>query len=397
MNIITSSDSLADACRSLASHSYVTVDTEFLRETTFWPKLCLIQVAGPDEEHIIDPLANDIDLTPFFELMANQAVVKVFHAARQDIEIMHHMGDVIPKPLFDTQVAAMVCGFGDSVGYENIVRKLVNAQIDKTSRFTDWSKRPLSEKQLNYAMADVTHLRVVYDKLNTQLETTGRASWLKEEMTILESPQTYVSEPRDAWKRLKFRARNKRALAVFTEIAAWREREAQNRNTPRNRILKEEALQEIATQTPKSTTDLDGLRAVPRGFGRSPHARGLLDAVSRGLKVDTSELPDPRQLHTPPPPGIGPIMEILKVALKIACDRHDVAQKLIANVADLEKIAADDNADVPALKGWRRELFGNDALRLKHGEFCLAIEDGEAVMLPRDTQAFQPLLANSAD
>ena len=374
-----------------------TVDTEFLRESTFWPKLCLIQVAGPDEEYIIDPLAEGIELDVFFELMANEDVVKVFHAARQDIEIMHHMGDVIPKPLFDTQVAAMVCGFGDSVGYENIVRKLVNAQIDKTSRFTDWSRRPLTDKQLNYAMADVTHLRVVYEKLNAQLDDTGRASWLKEEMTILESPQTYVSEPRDAWKRLKFRARNKRALAIFTEIAAWREREAQARDIPRNRILKEEALQEIATQTPKSTNDLDGLRAVPRGFGRSPQARGLLEAVMRGLKADTSELPDPRRMHTPPPQGIGPIMEILKVALKIACDRHDVAQKLIANVSDLEKIAADDNADVPALKGWRRELFGNDALKLKNGEYCLAIEDGEAVMLPRESQSYQPLLANSAD
>lgn len=397
MKIITDTDSLTLACQSLAKGEYVTVDTEFLRETTFWPKLCLIQMAGPGEEYIVDPIAGSMELDPFFELMTDESVVKVFHAARQDIEIMHHQGGVIPQPLFDTQVAAMVCGFGDSVGYENLVRTLVNKQIDKTSRFTDWSRRPLTDRQLAYALADVTHLRDVYENLSRQLDRSGRASWLKEEMSILESSSTYDSHPEDAWKRLKFRARNKKSLAVFMSVAAWREREAQGRDVPRNRILKDDALQEIAIQMPKSTEDLDRLRAVPRGFGKSPHAAGLLEAVRTGQETDQRDIPDPKHRHNNLPQGLGPIVEMLKVALKITCDRHGVAQKLIASVADLEQIAASDNADVRAMKGWRRELFGSEALDLKHGRACIVIEDGEAVLLPRSQAALQPIMARSAD
>lgn len=397
MNIVTDSESLAEICARLSEAPYITVDTEFLRETTFWPKLCLIQMAGGDDEVIVDPLAEDIDLASFYDLMANENVVKVFHAARQDIEIIHHQAGVIPKPLFDTQVAAMVCGFGDSVGYENLIRQLTGHQIDKTSRFTDWSRRPLSDKQLAYAMGDVTHLRVAYEKIKKRLDNSGRAHWLAEEMAVLETPGTYVTDPKDAWKRIRFKTRSKRNLAVLMEVAAWREREAQGRDVPRNRILKDDALQEIATQTPKEAADLDRLRAVPRGFGRSNLAGDLLIAVSNGLNADTSIVPDPRSMNEPSPQGIGPIVELLKVALKIACDRNSVAQKLIANVSDLEKIAADDNADVAALKGWRREIFGEDALKLKHGEFCLAIENGNAVLLPRAQDASSPRLALSAD
>ena len=395
MNIITSTESLAAACTRLGGSPFITVDTEFLRETTFWPKLCLIQMAGPDEEMIVDPLAEGIDLAPFFELMANEAVLKVFHAARQDIEIVHHLAGVIPKPLFDTQVAAMVCGFGDSVGYENLIRRLTGHQIDKTSRFTDWSRRPLSEKQLTYALADVTHLRDAYGKIARQLEETGRASWLEEEMAVLESADTYVTDPRDAWKRMKFRTRSKRALAVLVELAAWREHEARTRDVPRGRVIKDDALQEVAQQMPKGPADLDHLRALPRGFGRSAQARGMLEAVARGLVADMSDLPDPRHADAVPP-GIGPIVEMLKVALKIASDRYHVAQKLIANVSDLEKIAADDRADVPALRGWRRELFGADALSLKHGESCLAIENGSAVLKPLAQAEGERIMARSA-
>ena len=397
MKIVTESDSLAEVSSRFSQAPFITVDTEFLRETTFWPRLCLIQMARSTEEVIVDPLAKGIELQPFYDLMANRSVVKVFHAARQDIEIVHHQAGVIPKPLFDTQVAAMVCGFGDSVGYENLIRQLTGHRIDKTSRFTDWSRRPLSDKQLAYAMADVTHLRDAYVNIRQQLDGSGRAHWLAEEMAVLESPSTYTTDPRDAWKRIKFKTRSKRTLAVLIEISAWREREAQARDVPRNRVLKDEALQEIALQTPKQTADLDRLRAVPRGFARSGQARDLIDAVYRGLRADTADLPDPRKDSAPQPQGLGPTIEMLKVALKIACARNRVAQKLIATVGDLEKIAADDRADVPALKGWRREIFGEDALRLKHGEYCLAIEDGEAVLSPKPADAARPRLVHSAD
>jgi ribonuclease D len=382
MRIITTSEALKETCVEFAEHDFVTVDTEFMREKTFYPKLCLIQMACDTDEVIIDPQADGLDLEPFFDLMGDTGIVKVFHSARQDIEIMHYMGDVIPKPLFDTQVAAMVCGFGDSVGYENLVRKLVGAKIDKTSRFTDWSHRPLSERQLAYAMSDVTHLRKAYTKLKAQLDNTGRESWLAEEMAVLESPDTYRSDPKDAWKRLKFRARKQRNLAAFMAAAAWREREAQSRDVPRNRVLKDEALSEIATQLPKEPGDFRRLRAVPRGFGESQQAFGLLKEIKKALDGPMDHVPDVKYEPVDQTARPTAVIDILKVALKVASERHHVAQKLIASVADLEQIAMNDEADVPALKGWRRELFGGLALQLKHGRMCIAVEGGEAVIVP---------------
>ncbi len=381
MRIITTSEVLRETCTQFATHDFVTVDTEFMREKTFYPKLCLIQMACTSDEVIIDPQADGLDLSSFFELMADTGVVKVFHSARQDIEIMHYMGDVIPKPLFDTQVAAMVCGFGDSVGYENLVRKLVGAKIDKTSRFTDWSQRPLSDRQLAYAMSDVTHLCKVYAKLKAQLDNTGRESWLAEEMAVLESPDTYRSDPQHAWKRLKYRARKQRNLAVFMAAAAWREREAQTRDVPRNRVLKDEALSEIATQMPREPGDFRRLRAVPRGFGDSQQAFGLLKEIKKALDGPMDHVPDVNYEPVDQTARPTAIIDVLKVALKVASERHHVAQKLIASVSDIEQIALNDEADVPALKGWRRELFGDLALQIKHGRMCIAVDGGEAVIV----------------
>lgn len=375
MRMITSSPDLEAACSELAQAPFITVDTEFLRDSTYWPRLCLIQMAAPQGEAIIvDPLAPGIDLAPFYRLMTEPGVIKVFHAARQDIEIFWHAARIVPDPLFDTQVAAMVCGFGDSVGYETIVKRLAGERVDKSSRFTDWSRRPLSEKQLKYAASDVTHLRKVYQALAQRIAGTERMHWVAEEMAILQAPETYELKPEDAWKRLKIRHRNRRAVATLIEVAAWREREAQIRDVPRGRILKDDALQEIAAEAPTNVEALGRLRAVPRGFAQSRQALGLLDAVRRGLETPPEQVPMP-DAPEPLPPGLGPTVELLKVLLKYACEKHQVAQKLVANVADLERIAADDNADVPALKGWRRAVFGKAALDLKHGRLFLGIED----------------------
>ncbi|MGI9374346.1 MAG: ribonuclease D [Hyphomicrobiales bacterium] len=388
MHIVTTTEDLAEVCEIYAKEPYVTVDTEFMRESTYWPQLCLIQMAGETKEVIVDPLADGISLEPFFELMANESVVKVFHAARQDVEIVYNLGKLIPKPLFDTQVAAMVSGFGDSVGYENIVRQITGGQIDKTSRFTDWSRRPLSDKQLKYALSDVTHLRQVYEHLKTELDRTDRESWLAEEMEILTSADTYFVVPERAWQRLKFRARNKRALAAFIELAAWREKEAQDRDVPRGRILKDDALAEIATQLPKDVDALGKLRAVPRGFANSRHSKGIFVALSEAARRDPSTLPEIKNGHGPAKPP-GPLVDLLKVALKLVCEQNNVAPKLIANVSDLEAIALSDNADVRALQGWRRKLFGNLALDIKHGRLAIAVENGEAITVPRDASTFK--------
>ncbi len=384
MNIITNTEQLDTVCAELAREPFVAVDTEFMRETTYWPNLCLIQMAGESHEVIVDPLADDIDLGPFFRLMADEGVVKVFHSARQDLEIVYQRGDVIPKPLFDTQIAAMVCGFGEQIGYENIVRKLAGAQIDKTSRFTDWSRRPLSDKQLKYAISDVTHLRTVYRKLKEELEQSGRAPWLKEEMATLTSPDTYRAEPAEAWRRLKFRARNKKALGVFIEVAAWREREAQERNVPRNRILKDDALSEIAVHAPADAASLRQLRAVPRGFADSRHADRLIKAIEEGRARDPSSLPDVADDRGGPRENVGVLGDVLKLALKVVCEREGVAAKIIASAAELEMLAADDDADIPALKGWRRQLFGETALALKHGKLAIVIDGKRPRIVARD-------------
>lgn len=365
--MIDTTAALEEACRLLAQSDFITIDTEFLRETTFWPELCLIQMASPEHEYIVDPMAKGLDLKPFFELMANPAVVKVFHAARQDIEIIFHLGDLIPHPIFDTQVAAMVCGFGDSVSYDQLVQKVKNVHIDKTSRFTDWSRRPLSDKQLDYALADVTHLRDVYLKLKGQLDAEGRAEWLTEEMAILESRETYDLPPEQAWQRLKMRLRKPTELAVMQYVAAWREREARARNVPRSRVLKDDAIYEIAQQQPKDVEALGRLRTIPKGWERSSSGTAILEQVNAALALPKSEMPH-LERHTHAPEGTQSAVELLKVLLRLTSEKHGVASKVIANSDDLEKIAAEgEKAEVAALQGWRKELFGDLALKLISG------------------------------
>lgn len=372
---ITATEELTQFCATLATAGYVTVDTEFMRETTYWPKVCLIQLAGPEEARVIDPLAEGLSLEPLFALLRNPQVLKVFHAARQDLEIFTKLMGEVPSPLFDTQVAAMVCGFGDQVSYEQLASKLAGAQIDKSSRFTDWARRPLTEKQIRYALSDVTYLRKIYDKLSARLQKTGRGDWLSEEMAVLADPATYELPPENAWRRLKPRTTKGEYLAVLQAAAAWREVEARNRDIPRQRILRDESLMEIAAHPPKTADDLERMRGLSKGFAEGKMGQGLLAAINAKLAAPKETWP---VLEREPelPRGIGPLVELLKVLLKMKCDDHDVAQKLVASSADLDKIAADDNADVPALHGWRREVFGEDALKLKHGELALAAEKG---------------------
>ena len=377
MKIIKTTSELAEVCEKFAHFSYTTVDTEFLRESTFWPELCLVQIASPDEAVIVDVLADGIDLAPFFTLMNDTSVVKVFHAARQDIEIIFKLGALIPDPVFDTQVAAMVCGYGDSISYDQLVQRITGTQIDKTSRFTDWSQRPLSQKQLDYALADVTHLRQVYQALKANLEEQDRTHWVKEEMKILTARETYDVPVEDAWRRLKMRVRKPIDLAVLQSVATWREKEARGRDMPRGRIMKDDAVYEIAQQHPRNSADLARLRAVPRGFERSRHAETLLDAVNEALQIPRDELPKiPRP--TRHPEGVSAAVEMLKVLLKLTAEKHGVAAKVLATVDDLEKIVSSDEADVPALKGWRRELFGVRALDLKNGKIALGY-DGKRI------------------
>lgn len=381
MPMIANTQELTAFCARLSSAPYITVDTEFMREKTYFPQLCLVQVAGPDEARAIDPLAPGIDLAPLFELLANPKVIKVFHAARQDIEIFLHLSGAVPQPLFDTQVAAMVCGFGDSVGYETLASQLAKARIDKSMRFTDWSLRPLTDKQVQYALADVTHLRVVYEKLLRKLERNGRLEWLSEEMGALSEPGTYRTNPDDAWRRLKPRSSSPKFLAVLKELAAWREREAQERDIPRQRMLRDETLMEIAAHHPADTNELGRTRGLGKGLVEGKMGVALLEAVKRGLALPEDQIPKPPE-RVELPRGLGPVVDLLKVLLKMKCDEHGVAQKLVANTADVEAIAASDDSDVPALHGWRRELFGEDALALKHGRLGLGFcTDGRRLRL----------------
>jgi ribonuclease D len=378
---ITASSELADACRRMARHPFVTIDTEFLRETTYYPLLCVAQMASAEEAVVIDALAPGIDLSPFYGLMADEKVMKVFHAARQDIEIVWHAAKLIPHPIFDTQVAAMVLGYGDSISYDQLVQRITGDTLDKSHRFTDWTRRPLSEAQLRYAISDVTHLRQVYLKLVEDLRQRGRAEWVEDEMRVLTSPDTYRLEPENAWQRLKTRVRKPKELAVLIEVAAWREREAQARDVPRSRVLKDEVIADLAVQAPTSTEKLTHLRSLPKGFERSRWGEAILAAVTRGLQRDPKTLPRPVRAQTAT--NGAAVVELLKVLLRMVSERHHVAAKVIATVDDLERIAADDDADVPALTGWRRELFGEKALALKHGKLSLAIEKGRVAMVER--------------
>lgn len=381
MNLITDTVELSATCTRLAAHPFVTVDTEFMRETTYYARLCLIQIASPEEAVLIDPLAEGIDLSPFFALMADETTVKVFHSARQDVEIIWTMGNVIPTPLFDTQVAAMVCGYGDSVSYEQLANDLAKARIDKSSRFTDWSRLPLSEAQRAYALSDVTHLIPVYRALASQLAETGRSAWLDEEMAVLTDPATYEGDPARAHRRLIGRVRKVKELAVLIEVAAWREREAQSRDVPRSRVLKDDAVVELAISQPRDAEALARLRSVPKGFERSRSAAGALAAIEAGLARDLSELKLPERSRGRG--NAGATVDLLKVLLKAVCEDNDVAPKIVATVDDLEAIAENDDSDIAALKGWRRRLFGERALALKHGRLSLAIEDGTVIVTPR--------------
>jgi ribonuclease D len=382
MEPITSNQTLAAACARLAQHPYITVDTEFLRETTYYPKLCVVQMASTEEAVVIDALAERIDLAPFFDLMANAAVMKVFHAARQDIEIIWNGAGFVPAPMFDTQVAAMVLGYGDSISYDQLVQRITGDALDKSHRFTDWSRRPLSAEQITYAISDVTHLRDVYESLSADLAKRGRTEWVFEEMHVLTSPDTYRADPEKAWERLKTRVRKPRELAVLIELAAWREREAQTRDVPRGRVLKDEVIGDIALHAPATPEKLAGLRSVPKGFERSKWGQDILEAVQRGLERDPKSLPRlERSRHAA---NGGATVELLKVLLRMTSERHGVAAKVIATVDDLELIANGGEADVPALTGWRRELFGEKALALKAGRLALAIERGRVTAVERE-------------
>ena len=374
MDLIKTQEELESVIDALARSEFVTVDTEFIRETTFWPELCLIQMAAPGVTALIDPLADGLDLAPFFRLMADERVLKVFHAARQDIEIVFHRGGLIPHPVFDTQVAAMVCGFGDSVSYDQLVQKITGAQIDKSSRFTDWRHRPLSEKQLVYALADVTHLIDVYLHLKAELEREGRAHWLNEEMDILTARETYDPHPEDAWKRLKMRVRKPVELAVMQAVAAWREREARERNVPRGRVLKDDALYEIAQQQPRDAAALARLRTTPKGWERSSTATALIAVVNGALDMPKEKMPKlPKQ--QPNQEGSSAAAELLKVLLRIVAEREGVAAKVLASSDEIDRIAAEgENAEVPALHGWRREVFGEEALKLVRGEIAIKFD-----------------------
>jgi ribonuclease D len=382
MELITTTNDLTAACERFARHPFVTIDTEFLRETTYYPLLCVAQLASSEEAVVIDALASGLDLKPFFELMANGRVLKVFHAARQDIEIVWHHAGIVPQPVFDTQVAAMVLGYGESISYDQLVQRITGDALDKSHRFTDWTRRPLSPAQVAYAVSDVTHLRDVYLALLADLGRRGRTEWMDDEMKILTSPETYRAEPERAWQRLKTRVRKPKELAVLIEVAAWREREAQTRDVPRSRVLKDETIGDIAVQSPTTPERLAGLRSLPKGFERSKWGEGILEAVRRGLGRDPRTLP---RIDRPrPAPNGSATVELLKVLLRMTSERHGVAAKVIATVDDLDRIAAADDADVPALKGWRRELFGEKALALKHGRLALAVERNRVVAVERD-------------
>ena len=371
LNLITDTKALETACAELAKGEFLVLDTEFHRESTFWPKLCLIQAATKDYDVLIDPLSDDLELTPFLELIADDSRVKVFHAARQDMEIFTRLLGKPIAPIFDSQIAAMACGLGDSISYENLVSQLLKARIDKSSQFTDWTRRPLSPKQLHYARGDVTHLREAYVILKDKLEQLDRMRWIEEETSVLTDPATYDSAPENAWKRMKLRNSAKPYLALIAAVSQWREGLAQQLDKPRSRVLKDDAVQEIATQKPKDDNAMDRLRAVPKGFSRSANGRTLMDVIRNTLDDPNAFVPDYKRRSAPVQPPSG-LPELLKVLLKQVADETGVAPRLIANAADIERIAAEEEPDVDAMRGWRREVFGEKAIALKSGKLALA-------------------------
>jgi len=385
-NLITTSNELAEFCNRLKSAEFITVDTEFMRENTYRPILCLIQIAGPDEALAIDALAPGIDLNPIYELFDDTNIVKVFHAARQDLEIFHTLSGRLPNPLFDTQIAAMVCGFGDSIGYQQLVAKLCNTHIDKGSRFSDWSLRPLSKKQIDYAISDVTHLRDAYVQLADKLKQNNREVWINEEMAILMSPDTYRSNPDSAFRRIKARSVTPRFLAVLKELAAWRENEAERRDVPRNRIIRDDALVDIAHQKPNTVRELGKTRGLSTKTADGKYGQQILKSIQTGINLPDKECPQP-VVKPDLPRGIGPVSDLLKVLLKLKTEEQNVAGKLLASAADMELIAAfGEKADVRCLSGWRRDLFGEDALKLCSGELALIVKGRKILLVNNQTE-----------
>lgn len=376
-SIIQTQEHLENVCKELATKPYITIDTEFLRDKTFYSRLCLVQLAATDFEPVaIDPIEFDLDLAPFHALMQNANVVKVFHAARQDLEIFYQMNGVIPAPIFDTQVAAMVCGYGDSIAYNKLVQDITGTALAKNAQFTDWSRRPLAEKQIVYALNDVTYLRDVYEELERRLVAQGRHHWVAQEMEILTNPETYEMPLEDMWKRIKIRSDKPEVMAILRELAIWREELARRKDVPRNRIMKDEALADVAVYMPKDLNGLSRIRNVPKDAVKNHIGQTLLKLVDKARKSDKATWPKVTR-GTPFPRENGPILEMLKLLLKINASEADVAGKLVANSSDLEAITLDDEADVSALKGWRREVFGEDALALKNGQISIGIKDGQ--------------------
>ena len=380
MRIIENTADLRTLIAEMSGAPYVALDTEFMRDQTYWPKLCLIQIAVPGSDAIIDPLAEGIDLTSFYDLLKQPHIVKVLHAARQDIEIFCQQGGVIPAPLFDTQIAAMVCGFGDAASYETLARKLAKVEIDKSARYSDWSHRPLSKRQLEYALADVTHLRTIYETMTRTLARTGRAVWVEEEIAALSDPALYKLDPKDSWKRLKPRTSNKRFLAMLATLAEWREREAQTRDIPRGRVLKDEALTEIAAHPPENAEGLERIRAVPKGFAASRMGKGLTEAIEAGKHAQPPEGIEPQAPRRKREPSQATI-DLLKTLLRLKAEEVGVAPRLIADAEDIEKLAALEDDGVAALQGWRADVFGHDALALRKGNLAIALEGGQAVVV----------------
>ena len=381
MITITKTDDLAAFCARAAAQDYVTVDTEFLRERSYYSKLCLVQLAlpsrGKEDAVLVDPIVDNLSLEPLYELFRDESVVKVFHAARQDLEIFHVDAGLIPKPMFDTQVAAMVCGFGEQVGYETLVRKIARQNLDKTSRFTDWSRRPLTDAQKTYAIADVTHLREIYEFLRDKLSQLGRERWVAEELEILNDPETYIIRPEDAWQRVKTRNPSGRFLAIVRELAEFRESYAQSHNVPRNRVFKDDALVELASTKPTSMKDLGRSRLLLREARKGDIADGIIASIQAGLNVPQDNLPKPDRSREKM--QVNPALaDLLRVLLKAKSEEYGVAAKLIANAAELDAIAAGQR-DLPSLKGWRKDVFGADALRLCDGQIGLAAKGAQIV------------------
>lgn len=373
--IIKNQDELNNFCRDLAAHDFITIDTEFLREKTYYPKLCLVQLSGPDKNaKAIDPLVGDLDLTPLFDLLADESVLKIFHAARQDLEIFYNLTGKVVTPFFDTQIAAMVCGFGDSVGYENLVKNICNKQLDKSSQFTDWSNRPLSEKQLNYALGDVTHLVDIYKHLSQKLEERGRTSWVFQEEGVLNDPATYANDPQESYKRIKIRSPRPKTLAILRELAAWREKRAQDKDIPRPWVMRDDTLADMAGQAPKDAKHLAKIRNFSKDLARGSVGETLLEIIKKAGESDKSTWPKVVK-RRPPPPHISSTIDILKLLLKVQCAENDVATKLVASKEDIEALATGNHSDVPAMQGWRYEVFGQHIEALKKGELAIGLKD----------------------